>query len=331
MKSSIFFICFVSIFILCEMTFADLNSGLVVHYPFNGNANDESGNDNNGTVNGATLTTDRFGNEDKAYSFDGIDDNIDCGNNASTLPEKISISVWIKPSSTIQSHNTPYILGRSFKRTDGYDIFLFGNKKICRFDINDSYDTYSVNSFQFDEWHHIVMTYDGNTIIGYIDGQNEVANTVLKGPINYTSYPLSIGRVAHNEAYAFTGAIDDIRIYNRVISELEVQALYYGDCYDTVVEVVAKNNEIIQQNNQTIADLNAQINTLINPDGTSVADGKKILFTKDEMDNAKEGLFTEEQVIQEITRIIAWGDTNRDGTIGLEEAIKALRVVSKTE
>ena len=46
-------------------------SGLVGYWPFNGNANDESGNGNNGTVNGATLTTDRFGNAGKAYGFDG--------------------------------------------------------------------------------------------------------------------------------------------------------------------------------------------------------------------------------------------------------------------
>ena len=45
--------------------------GLVAYYPFNGNANDESGNGNHGTVNGATLTTDRDGNENSSYSFDG--------------------------------------------------------------------------------------------------------------------------------------------------------------------------------------------------------------------------------------------------------------------
>ena len=50
----------------------NLDSGLVTYYSFNGNANDESVNGNNGTVNGATLTTDRFGNTNKAYSFDGM-------------------------------------------------------------------------------------------------------------------------------------------------------------------------------------------------------------------------------------------------------------------
>ena len=51
-------------------------NGLVGYWPFNNNANDESGNGNNGTVNGATLTTDRFGSSNSAYLFDGIDDFI---------------------------------------------------------------------------------------------------------------------------------------------------------------------------------------------------------------------------------------------------------------
>ena len=49
---------------------------LVAYYPFNGNANDESGNGSNATVSGATLTRDRNGNTDSAYSFDGKDDGI---------------------------------------------------------------------------------------------------------------------------------------------------------------------------------------------------------------------------------------------------------------
>jgi hypothetical protein len=48
------------------------SDGLVAYYPFNGNAKDESGNENNGTVNGATLTKDRFGKKNSAYDFDGF-------------------------------------------------------------------------------------------------------------------------------------------------------------------------------------------------------------------------------------------------------------------
>ena len=68
--------------------------GLVGYWPFNGNANDESGNGNNGTVNGATLTADRFGNNGKAYNFNGSS-NIQVPNsNSLQIGNEMTVSVW---------------------------------------------------------------------------------------------------------------------------------------------------------------------------------------------------------------------------------------------
>ena len=69
-------------------------NGLVGWWPFNGNANDESGNGNNGVVNGATLTADRFGNVNSSYEFDGISQDIDCGNNQTLNNNEFTISLW---------------------------------------------------------------------------------------------------------------------------------------------------------------------------------------------------------------------------------------------
>jgi hypothetical protein len=85
-------------------------NGLVGWWPFNGNANDESGNGNHGTVNGATLTTDRFGNVNKAYSFNGINNNIVVANSSTLNPSEISISVWYKANGNnmcVVSKNNP--------------------------------------------------------------------------------------------------------------------------------------------------------------------------------------------------------------------------------
>jgi hypothetical protein len=65
----------------------DLNRRLLAYYPFNGNANDESGNGNNGTTYGPTLTDDRFGNPNSAYLFNGINAFIDLGNNFNLKPQ----------------------------------------------------------------------------------------------------------------------------------------------------------------------------------------------------------------------------------------------------
>jgi len=74
----------------------DLTRGLVAYYPFNGNANDESGNGNNGTINGPVLADDRAGNSNSAYFFDGIDDYMDIGNDSSIKPQlPVSFSYWI--------------------------------------------------------------------------------------------------------------------------------------------------------------------------------------------------------------------------------------------
>ncbi|MCF8268263.1 MAG: carboxypeptidase regulatory-like domain-containing protein, partial [Ignavibacteriales bacterium] len=81
--------------------------GLVAYYPFNGNANDESGNGNNGTVYGAAMTKDRFGNANKAYSFDGVNDYIKASSNSLPTGAR-TISVWFFASSLL-TH--PVVLG----------------------------------------------------------------------------------------------------------------------------------------------------------------------------------------------------------------------------
>src|SRR5690242_9009348 len=75
----------------------NLNQGLVAYYPFNGNANDASGNGNNAVFNNATLTSDRFANAGSAYSFNGIDNYMRIPNSPSLNPaNQISICVWVK-------------------------------------------------------------------------------------------------------------------------------------------------------------------------------------------------------------------------------------------
>ena len=78
---------------------AGINDGLVAYYPFNGNANDMSGSGYNGTVNGATLTTDRFGNPNSAYSFNGTGAYISTTFYGILGSNPRTISFWAKTSS----------------------------------------------------------------------------------------------------------------------------------------------------------------------------------------------------------------------------------------
>ena len=74
------------------------SKGLISHYPFNGNAKDSTASMNHGTLNGPILTKDRFGNSNSAYQFDGMNDYIDFGSDASLRPNSITVNFWVKIS-----------------------------------------------------------------------------------------------------------------------------------------------------------------------------------------------------------------------------------------
>jgi hypothetical protein len=97
MKKIIFLFCLYSInSIYAQIPTYVPTNGLVAYYPFNGNANDESGNGNNGINNGATLTTDRFGNINKAYNFNGSSNYISVPFSSTIgVQQKISVSFWV--------------------------------------------------------------------------------------------------------------------------------------------------------------------------------------------------------------------------------------------
>ena len=96
------------------------SNGLVGYWPFNGNANDESGNGNNGTVNGATLTADRFGNSGMAFNYNAFNWSWGSGGDYTYIPfnssfntSEITISVWFSESSNyISNQDYPTIVKR---------------------------------------------------------------------------------------------------------------------------------------------------------------------------------------------------------------------------
>ncbi len=223
---------------------ADLNSGLVAHYPFNGNAFDESGHGNDGTVNGATLTDDRFGNPNSAYSFDGSDDDISIEDSDSLdITGPITLSVWIKTSGTSTNSGVISKFESGHYDRNGYNINIRGDS-FADFDINYEWENgigtgvMSTTPVEDGEWHHIAAVYDGVRARIYIDGVFEAENSsdYTQG-IGENDFKLRIGwdtSMSGNDRH-FTGVIDDIRIYNRSLSDDEIQVLFAGEetCPDT--------------------------------------------------------------------------------------------------
>jgi hypothetical protein len=208
-------------------------NGLVAWYPFNGNANDESGNGNNGIVNGASLTTDRFGNLNEAFSFNGITNFIEVPTsksieftNSYTLSGWFNADIWFGTSisdRTIISKNA--CTGGS----GGYEIMIGGNDgNIANTGVitGKSFVLRSTG-YSINNWYMVTATFDGSTVKLYVNGilTNSQA---ISGSIQNSSQPLHFGRRCGGSIYDqwFKGEIDDFRLYNRALTQNEINSLF---------------------------------------------------------------------------------------------------------
>ena len=117
------------LFLSALYSHAQCNDCLVASYPFSGSAMDISGNGNNGIVNGATLTKDRFGNENKAYAFDGRTSHINLGNAVGLKRYKsdYTVSFWVAPSSFTSNFQSFILSNRG--NSGGSGIGLLGEER----------------------------------------------------------------------------------------------------------------------------------------------------------------------------------------------------------
>ncbi len=222
--------------------------GLVGYWPFNGNASDASPNANNGTVNGAALTLDRFSDTNSAYSFDGNLSFIGVPLINLSNNNSITISAWVKPISFSGNFTNHHIL-RQDDGITGIDWLLSfqDNGNLISFGLGIQGQPYDeldipIQSISYlNSWHHIIATYDGNTKKVYSDGiligfQNKT------GQITYTSP----GTFAIGSACAFdfcvekfNGQLDDIGIWNRALTQNEINQLYnstsQNECQSLVI------------------------------------------------------------------------------------------------
>ncbi len=203
---------------------------LIGFWPFNGNANDLSINNNHGTINGATLVSDRFGIINRAYHFDGNDYISTPHSTTLNMQDSLSFSVWIKPEILT---GTRMIFGKSNYTTNTNYLLRVKSGGYIQWEYNGYTDTDSV-PLQLNTWHHIVVTASGPGQIKkvYIDNQLVKETLASSGPFGLVTDPFTIGYASYNSEY-FIGAIDDIRMYNKVLSESEIDILFNESCNTT--------------------------------------------------------------------------------------------------
>jgi hypothetical protein len=240
------------IFLLLSSTFVSAQvstDNLIGYWPFNGNANDESGNNSNGEVTGAILTADRFGNSDNAYYFDGVDDFIDVAG-LPTDYTAYSFCAWVRPyvhenydiGIAIQAGQ----LSSGNRASFGLDLSLNtfngrhrrSDQVMIRNGYNQPLDT---------AWYFVVSTWDGQKLKFYTNGvicdSLDVSNNSAFA--EYMTIGAGIIQTGEHVGY-FNGIIDEVRVYTKALTIKEIYSIYdYNHCVQTVYDSISVTDTLI--------------------------------------------------------------------------------------
>lgn len=199
-----------------------LSSGLVAYYPLAGNANEATGKNDNGTISGATLTTDRFSRPGMAYEFNGSNSFITAVvTNLPTGSASRTVSLWAKPKPIIPFQGTYLLFWGTNQNTRGFGPLNIGIPYTWQAGGWGGGNGINTDVQVDTNWHHVVVSYDGTAMSMWLDGSHYVhASTTINTPLS----KLTIGAGPDQEF--FSGAISNVRIYKRSFSPQEVSALY---------------------------------------------------------------------------------------------------------
>ena len=212
-------------------------NGLVGWWPFNGSANDESGNGINGTVYGATLTTDRNGNSNAAYDFDGSNDYILVpGNNIPVWGK--TYSIWVEADNlgfppyailehgSVNSSKWSFRIGSNRVESD-LGVGCSGGGSFASFP----------NSMNTNGWKHLVLRDNGSDTLEIFLNDTLVLTQITGYPpgINCSASGLYVGVDIFSFPEYFDGTLDDIGVWNRRLSDSEIHNLYLSNnCQDSL-------------------------------------------------------------------------------------------------
>jgi hypothetical protein len=242
------------------------SDGLVAYYPFNGNANDESGNGHHATVNGAILSSDRDGNNEKAYEFSH--EGASFGDNLQSIyipfhsdfqSENFTVSIWFKADSYGWNGNSKIESTLFSKRENSsqpnqatYRIQLSSNFTRSEIGGPDGDDeipcTADSDELNLGAWYHAASSYDGTTLKQYINGAKVLEiNCDLSHNATSTS-GIMLGQTWQYNGYYYhlDGKLDEFMVYNRSMTEQEMENYYVSSTSDILLNgtVSAENNQI---------------------------------------------------------------------------------------
>jgi hypothetical protein len=201
----------------------DEKSGVAVDY---------SGYDNYGTLMGGPKFVEGYLGD--ALSFDGVDDFVNCGNNASlTNVDSVSVTAWIQMNVVSRDQK---IASDQNGSTGGYKLGVYSSNNMVEFEIRSAANAATLNRtapggtvLQAGVWYHVVGVYEkGKALRTYVNGKldRELATAEVAG---ISTGALMLGREAPAGAYWWNGLMDDVRIYNKALTSEEIQKVMQGD------------------------------------------------------------------------------------------------------
>ncbi len=204
-----------------------IDQELVADYPFSGNANDVTPFTNNAEVRGPQLADDRFERANKAFAFDGADDEMSAANSPQLNSDFTTVSFWVKLDA-LPAQGEYYLLSHGGWQ-ERWKISLPGHGKPVWTTNSSSgisdMDSGDGNEIPADTWTHVAMTHDGANDKIYINGA-PVAEKAVSGELNSTTSPLGMGYNPIDGGSFLDGALDEVQIYNRALSDQEIADLY---------------------------------------------------------------------------------------------------------
>ncbi|HPI12715.1 MAG TPA: LamG domain-containing protein, partial [Catalimonadaceae bacterium] len=247
----------------------------IAYYPFSGNANDAEGS-LNGTVNGATLTTDRFGKPNSAYQFDGVNDAISFPSLPMNNIDNFTLMAWVNPSEFDPGNQFNRMIVSLGPGDKGYNYGMgnvsgsgAGNQ------LGGLYNFISwLPSGSFfanpNQWYHTAMVRENGVTKFYLNGV-QAPNTFTATP-NQMTTDFQIGGQAFDPTHFWKGGIDEVKIYNVALNASQVEKEFfsqadYGDSFGNAVLLDGANDHITIPNNAALSPSSVTVEAWVRPMG----------------------------------------------------------------
>lgn len=203
----------------------------IADYLFSGNANDVSGNGLNGSVNNATLTTDRFNQNNSAYYFNGSTASITISYSSIfnfSPTGQFSISLWVQPETANSIGalfvKSPYNSNYVSSNWD-YGLYLINNKAMSGY-ANNNFLNGTTTMTPSACWYHVAVTYNNGVWRLFVNGNIEAQDNSGTKFITQSSGGLSIGKKGDANGDFFKGKLDEIKVYNSALTSSQIFNLY---------------------------------------------------------------------------------------------------------